>query len=215
MVKKNTKGGNFRLWLSSTVFLYYTLNICTCTFHPRVKGSSEDIWPASLKTLTFSFLFPGYLQDICDYKAFSWQKLNWGESEFPAWIGLSRCVFVLPLQEGSASCWLRRYLLCLLLHIRRGLLLQMFGNRTTLPTAALSCFHYKHFDLSLCQLICFMICCCNNLCIIWAFYCYPPVTVSSDCSCFTGLGPRAVRPVQKILVFCWITSKKKTKREKM
>lgn len=69
---------------------------------------------------------------------------------------LSPCLFVFLLQEGWRSCWLRRYLFCLLLQTSWRLL-TADGQKWDKPEAAArSCFLTN--CLYLCQVICFRIC---------------------------------------------------------
>lgn len=104
---------------------------------------------------------------------------------------LSPCLFVLLLREGSGSCWLRRYLFCLLLQTSWRVL-TADGPKWDKPEAAVcSCF-LTNCRYS-CQVICFIICYCGPLSYLafWKSFLLKGGEVSG---CLTIL-PLAVQPV--------------------
>lgn len=104
---------------------------------------------------------------------------------------LSPCLFVLLLREGSGSCWLRRYLFCLLLQTSWRVL-TADGPKWDKPEAAVcSCF-LTNCRYS-CQVICFIICYCGLISYLafWKVFLLKGGEVSG---CLTIL-PLAVQPV--------------------
>lgn len=89
----------------------------TCIWKPLHLRCDRLPW----KYLPNIFLFPSKV-DLFDYKDRSKDFMeNKFKSIWNSWVDLlglpsvSPCLFVFQLQEGSGLCWLRRYLVCLLL----------------------------------------------------------------------------------------------------
>ena len=162
---------------------------------PRHRGwfhSKYDWFPC--KYLPNIFLFPSKI-DLFDCRDCSKDLMeNKFESIWNSWVdslglpSVSPCLFVFRRQEGSRLCWLRRYLVCLLLQTSwRGSYCRWSEiGQTWSSCVILFPQKVEKIFLSSCQVICFIICYCGIASFMALFFKIIIFTKPERNKCFTS-----------------------------